>query len=65
MFADLAHLFILHMFSKHNVPFYVTSDRGSEFVLNFFCSLDTALYMWLHFTLSYHPEGDGQTECIN
>ena len=34
--ADLACLFVLHVFSKHGVPFYVTSDRGLEFVSNFF-----------------------------
>jgi len=62
---DLACLFVLHVFSKHGVPSYVTSDRGSEFVLNFFQSLGTALNMWLHFTSGYHPEGDGQTECTN
>ena len=36
MSADLAHLFVLHVFSKHGVPSHVTSDRGSEFVSNFF-----------------------------
>jgi len=45
MFIDLACLFILHVFSKHNVPSHITSDRGSEFVSNFFRSLDTALDM--------------------
>jgi len=60
-----SHLFILHVFSKHSVPSYVTSDRGSEFVLNFFQSLGTALDMWLHFTSGYHSEGDGQTEHMN
>jgi len=35
-FTDLVHLFVLHMFSKHGIPFYVISDRGSEFVSNFF-----------------------------
>ena len=34
--ADLARLFVLHVFSKHGIPSYVTSDRGSEFVSNFF-----------------------------
>ena len=62
---DLAHLFVLYVFSKHGVPSHVTSDRGSEFVLNFFWSLDTALDMWLHFTSGYHSEGDGQTKCMN
>jgi len=45
MSADLAYLFILHVFSKYSVPSHVTSDRGSEFVLNFFQSLGTALDM--------------------
>ena len=34
--TDLACLFILHVFSKHSIPSHVTSDRGSEFVSNFF-----------------------------
>jgi len=63
--TDLVHLFILYMFSKHSISFYVTSDRGSEFVSNFFCFLGTALDMWLHFTLGYHPKGDEQTEHTN
>jgi len=62
---DLAHLFILHMFSKHGVPSHVTSDRGSEFVSNFFRSLGTALDMQLHFTSGYHPKDDGQTKRMN
>jgi len=63
--ADLAYLFVLHVFSKHGVPSYITSDRGLEFVSNFFRSLGTALDMWLHFTSGYHPEGDGQTKHTN
>jgi hypothetical protein len=63
--ADLAQLFVLHVFSKHGVPSHVTSDRGSEFVSHFFRSLGKALDMKLHFTSGYHPEGDGQTERTN
>jgi len=63
--TDLAHLFVLHVFSKHGIPSHVTSNRDLEFVSNFFRSLDTALDMWLHFTSGYHPEGDGQTEHMN
>ena len=65
MSANLARLFILHMFSKHGVPSHVTSSRGSEFVSNFFQSLGTALDIQLHFTSGYHSEGDGQTEHTN
>ena len=42
---DLACLFILHVFSKHSISFYVTSDKGLEFVSNFFQSLGTAFNM--------------------
>ena len=34
--TDLACLFILHVFSKYGVSSHITSDRGSEFVSNFF-----------------------------
>ena len=63
--VDLAYLFIFHVFSKHSIPSYVTSDKGSEFVSNFFQSLGTALNMWLHFTSDYYPENNGQTKCMN
>ena len=62
---DLACLFVLHVFSKYGISSHVTSDRDSEFVSNFFCSLGTALDMWLHFTLDYHSEGNGQTKYTN
>jgi len=63
--AELARLFITHVFSKHGVPSHVTSDRGSEFVSHFFRSLGTALDMRLHFTSGYHLEANGQAERTN
>ena len=65
MFMDLAYLFVLHVFSKHSVPSYITSDRSSEFVSNFFHFLGIALDMWLHFTSGYYSEDNEQTECMN
>jgi len=62
---ELTKLFLLHVFSKHGVPTHVTSDRGTEFVSHFFQSLGKALDMHLHFTSSYHPEGNGQTDRSN
>jgi len=63
--AELACLFVTHVFSKHGVPSHVTSDCGSEFVFHFFCSLGTALDMRLYFTSGYHPEANGQAERTN
>ena len=55
--------------NNHRIPFiwtlYVTSNRGLEFVLNFFYSLNTALDMWLYFTSSYHTEDNRQTKYMN
>ena len=63
--AELVCLFVTHVFSKHGVPSYITSDHGSEFVSHFFHSLDTALDMRLHFTSGYHLEANGQAEHTN
>ena len=60
--AELAKLFVLHVFSKHGIPNHVTLDRGTEFISHFFRSLGKALDMCLHFMSGYHLEGDGQTE---
>ena len=63
--AQLAELFVVHVFSKHSVPSHITSDHGSEFVSHLFRSLRKALEMKLHFTSRYHPKGDGQTKRVN
>src|SRR5579863_665885 len=63
--AQLAELFVTHVFSKHGVPSDATSDCSPEFVSHFFQSLGKALDIKLHFTSGYHPEGDGQTERVN
>jgi len=60
--AELARLFVTHVFSKHRVPSHVMSNCGSKFVSHFFCSLGTALDMRLYFTSGYHPEANSQAE---
>ena len=62
---NLAYLFILHVFSKHGVPSHITSNRGLEFVSNFFQFLGTTLNIWLHFTSDYHSKNNGQTKHMN
>ena len=63
--AELACLFVIHVFSKHGVLSHVTSDHSSKFVFYFFHSLGTTLDMRLHFTSEYHPEANGQAEQTN
>ena len=63
--AELACLFVIHVFSKHGVLSHVISDHGSEFVSHFFRSLGTTLDMRLCFTSSYHLEANSQAEWTN
>jgi len=60
--AEVACLFVVYVFSKHEVLSYVMSNCGSEFVSHFFYSLGTALDLRLHFTSGYHPEANSQAE---
>jgi hypothetical protein len=59
--AQLAELFVLHIFSKHGVPSHCTSDRGSEFVSHFFHSLGTALDIAAPFHLRL-PSASGRSD---
>ncbi|SOV09809.1 uncharacterized protein UDID_19474 [Ustilago sp. UG-2017a] len=61
----LAKLFLHHVYSKHGLPTSIVSDRGSEFTSHFWHSLSTLLGIENHFSSAYHPQPDGQTECIN
>ena len=62
---ELVKLFLLHVFLEHGVLSHTTFNRGSKFIFHFFRSLGKALDIHLHFTSSYHSEGDGQTERMN
>ncbi|SPC61518.1 uncharacterized protein UHOD_11135 [Ustilago sp. UG-2017b] len=62
---ELAKLFLRHVYSKHGLPTSIVSDRGSEFTSHFWCSLSTLLGIENHFSSAYHPQSDGQTECVN
>jgi hypothetical protein len=62
---ELVRLFVCNVFSKHGVPTDITSDRGSEFVSHFFCSVGAALNVRLHYTSGYHPQANGGAERLN
>ncbi|SOV07075.1 uncharacterized protein UDID_18713 [Ustilago sp. UG-2017a] len=61
----LAKLFLRHVYSKHGLPTSIVSDRGSEFTSHFWRSLSALLGIGNHFSSAYHPQSDGQTECVN
>ena len=61
----LASILLTHVFSKHGTPVDIVSDRGKHFVSRFWASLCTLLGIKSNLSTAYHPETDGQTECVN
>src|SRR5258705_810536 len=63
--AGVAQLFLEHVWHHHGLPEEVISDRGPAFVSNFSRKLAALLGVKLTPSTSYHPQTDGQTECVN
>ena len=61
----VANLYKEHVFREHGLPRKVISDRGSQFVSNFMKSLYELLGIEANPLTAYHPQTDGQTECMN
>jgi hypothetical protein len=49
----------------HGVLKKIVSDRGTQFTLRFWERLHETLDTQLHFSSTYHPQTDGQTERVN
>src|SRR5258706_4475997 len=63
--AGVAQLFLGHIWHHHRLLEEVISDHGSAFVSNFSHELAALLGVKLTPSTSYHPQTDGQTECVN
>jgi hypothetical protein len=56
----------LHNFWKlHGLPQSIVSNQGPQFVVEFTRELYRLLGITLSTTTAYHPQADGQTECVN
>src|SRR5258708_20694122 len=63
--AGVVHLFLKHLWHHHQLPEAVISDCGPTFISNFSCELVALLRVKLTPSTSYHPQTDGQMECMN
>jgi transposase InsO family protein len=62
---ELAPLFLEHVVRHIGLPDTIVSDRGPQFVLDFWNEFCTRLQIKLKLSTANHPQTDGQTEIIN
>jgi transposase InsO family protein len=62
---QLAELYMSRIVCLHGVPKKIVSDRGTQFTSKFWERLHETFDTQLHFSFSYHPQTDGQTERVN
>lgn len=60
-----ANLYCSQVYHLHGLPYFITSDRGSQFVNEFWSRLTQRLGVAFRLSTVYHSETDGQTENAN
>ena len=58
----LAQLYVDEIVRLHGVPVSIVSDRDPKFTSRFWPSVQVALGTRLHFSTTFHPQTDGQSE---
>jgi transposase InsO family protein len=61
----LADAFVHRVYCLHGTPDNIISDRGSQFVSEFWRHLSDRLGIILKHSSAFHPQTDGQTERTN
>lgn len=62
---DVADLFLVHYYRHYGAPDTIVSDRGGQFVSEFWKEFCQLLGIQLKLSTSHHPQTDGQTEIVN
>ena len=62
---EFAQVFLDNIFRLHGLPRSITSDRGGQFVNEFWSYVCQKLNIVHVLSTAYHPETDGQTERVN
>lgn len=62
---EFACLFIDQVYRLHGLPLRITSDRGGQFVNEFWGYVYEFLGITHALSTAFHPETDGQTERVN
>ena len=62
---NTAYLFYKECFRLHGLPNSIVSDRGSQFTSELWRWLCKLLQIDHRLSTAFHPQPDGQTECMN
>ena len=62
---QLAKLFFNNIFRLHGISDSIVSDWGTQFTSDFTRALVALVGIHPKLSTSFHPQTDGQTECIN
>ena len=62
---DIAKIFFNRVYSRFGLYDKIICDRGSQFAFLFAKELGKLLEYSLSLSTAYHPQTDGETECIN
>ena len=54
-----------NIFKLHGLPTVIVTDRDRIFTSTLWQDMFKSLGVKLHFSTSYHPQTDGQTESVN
>lgn len=63
--SGVAKAFMDNIYKLHGLPSAIVSDRDRIFTIKFWQSLFKLARTSLHMSSAYHPQSDGQTECVN
>jgi hypothetical protein len=63
--VTVANAFLERVVAYHWLPDYIVSDRGSQFLSNFWTTLCSKIGIKQRLSTAYHPQTDGLTERMN
>jgi transposase InsO family protein len=62
---ELVEIFLNRVWKQYGLPEKTVSDQGTVFNNKFLKALYKRLGIDPHFLSAYHPQSNGQTECVN